>query len=232
MDNNNLLEFVFENTLYINLDERVDRLQHLQAEFAKIGIKRANRVRAIRNERGALGCTLSHIRCLEIAMKEGWDTVFICEDDITFTNPAVFLRSLREFVELAVQWDVLIIGGNLCPPYVQTHPCCARIMNCQTTTGYIVKKHYMEILLNNFRDSAKDMMFGSNIAIDIGWKRLQPTDNWYMILPATVTQYANYSDIERRNVNYTWLMLDTEKKWYIDAAAAAAEKKQNIRTGK
>jgi hypothetical protein len=37
-----------------------------------------------------------------------------------------------------------------------------------------------------------------------------------MIIPATVTQYESYSDIEERTVNYDHLMLDIEKTWYVE----------------
>ena len=50
-------------------------------------------------------------------------------------------------------------------------------------------------------------------AIDMYWKHLQSKDNWYLLYPLTVTQYENYSDIEKRNTNYNHLMLDPEKKW-------------------
>jgi hypothetical protein len=32
-------------------------------------------------------------------------------------------------------------------------------------------------------------------------------------LPLSVIQYENYSDIERKSTNYSWLMLDMEKRW-------------------
>ena len=50
-------------------------------------------------------------------------------------------------------------------------------------------------------------------AIDIHWKRLQMQYFWYMIIPTTVTQYENYSDIEMRDTNYDHLLLDMDKKW-------------------
>jgi hypothetical protein len=94
---------------------------------------------------------------------------------------------------------------------------CCKVSNCQTTTGYIVKRHYYDTLIANFRESVRNLMRepqnGQLYALDIYWKRLQQTNEWYMILPPTVTQYENYSDIERKNTNYNWLMLDIEKKW-------------------
>ena len=222
------LKEVFSHTLYINLDSRPDRLEHVRQELAKIGIGETNaqRISAIKTPNGALGCTLSHIRSLEEAMAADVPCVFICEDDITFTNPPLFRQNLAAFLEIGAAWDVIIVGGNLCPPYGAvtinngvsntTANFCCRVFNCQTTTGYIVARHYYSILLANFRKSAEALargVSGREAAIDISWKSLQPTGAWYMIMPATVTQYENYSDIERRVVQYDALMLDTEKKW-------------------
>ena len=69
---------LFKNTLFINLEHRNDRLEHATEEFKKIGIK-AERVDAIKKDAGAVGCTMSHIKCLEIAKKRNYDYVFICE---------------------------------------------------------------------------------------------------------------------------------------------------------
>jgi hypothetical protein len=36
---------------------------------------------------------------------------------------------------------------------------------------------------------------------------------WILLMPLTVTQYEDYSDIEKRVVNYHNIMLDFEKKY-------------------
>ena len=59
---------------------------------------------------------------------------------------------------------------------------------------------------------------GNQFALDIYWKRLQQNGNWYMIIPATVTQYASYSDIEEKEVDYNFLMTDIDKKWLQSTA--------------
>ena len=211
---------LFENTLFINLEHRKDRLEHTIAEFAKLGVTTAERVNAIKTKVGAVGCTLSHIRCLELAKERNYDQVFICEDDITFLNPELLKENLQKFVQdatLGNTWDVLIIGGNNVPPYDQIAEFCARVYYCQTTTGYIVRRHYYDVLLENFRESAYQLMRSPNqaplYALDMYWKRLQKEGRWFMITPPTVTQYESYSDIENKAVNYDHLMLDMEKKW-------------------
>jgi hypothetical protein len=211
---------LFENTLFINLESRSDRLEKVSLEFNKMGIK-AERVNAVKMKNGAVGCTMSHIKCIELAKQRDYEQVFICEDDICFTNPELFKQQLDKFEkDENIMWDILIIGGNNVPPYNQVEEYAARIFYCQTTTGYIVKKHYYDTLLSNFKESAQNLMRfpdrKKEFALDIYWKRLQIQDFWYMITPPTVTQFESFSDIEERAVNYDFLMLDMEKKWYIE----------------
>ena len=210
---------LLKNTLYINLEHRKDRLEHVTAQMNMMGIT-AERVNAVKMNTGAVGCTMSHIKCLELAKQRDYEYVFICEDDITFRNPELFKRNLQRFYDDDdINWDLLIIGGNNVPPFQQVTEYCARVFYCQTTTGYIVKKHYYDTLLKNFRESAAGLMREPNnpstYALDMYWKRLQLQDFWYMITPPTVTQYESYSDIENRNVNYENMMLDMEKPWLI-----------------
>jgi len=211
------MEVLFKNTLFINLSNRTDRLDHINAELLKLNIK-GERVNAIKHTHGAIGCSSSHIKCLELAIERDYEHVFICEDDITFLDIKLFEANIKKFVENdKITWDVLIISGNNQPPFQQREEYCARIFNCQCTTGYVVKKSYYINLLNNFKDGLSLLMKSPtnkpNFAIDMYWKQLQPRDFWYMITPLTVTQYANYSDVEENNTDYARVMLDMEKKW-------------------
>ena len=208
---------LLKHTLYINLDHRTDRLEHVIGELDKIGIKEtAERFPAVRMEKGNVGCTLSHIRCIDLAKSRGWPHVFICEDDITFTDPATFLESLHKFSQSNVVWDVIVIGGNNCPPFDPISSAYARVYNIQTTTGYIVNSNYYDILLNNFKEGLSKLMREpekkKQYSLDIYWKTLQPSGLWYMITPPTVIQYYDYSDIEEKVVEYGPMMLDLEKR--------------------
>tara|TARA_Y100000361_G_C11161608_1_gene347754 strand:- start:2351 stop:3004 length:654 start_codon:yes stop_codon:yes gene_type:complete len=212
---------LLKHTLFINLETRKDRLEHALNEFRKMNIS-AERFDAIKNTIGAIGCTESHIKCLEIAKERKYKQVFICEDDIEFTNPELFKENLEKFNNnKKIEWDILVIGGNNAPPYQQIESYCARVFYCRTTTGYIVKESMYDILLENFKESVSELKKDSSAenkkiyALDMYWQKLQYQYFWYMITPPTVTQYANYSDIENANLDYTKLMLDMEKKWYI-----------------
>jgi GR25 family glycosyltransferase involved in LPS biosynthesis len=224
------MTYLLDHTLFINLEHRTDRLEHVLIEFKKMGLTTAERFPAVKMAQGNVGCTISHIRCLELAKSCGWPQVFICEDDITFTNPDVLKKSLEQFVESGIQWDVIVIGGNNCPPYIPVSDFCARVTNVQTTTGYIVKKEYYDTLLDNFRTGLEKLMREperkKEFSIDIYWKSLQIADRWFILLPLTVVQYYDYSDIEQRVTDYRPAMLDLDKKELIERFMREQENKR------
>lgn len=204
------------HALYINLESRKDREIYVKNQLKSIGIS-ATRFNAVKLPNGALGCSMSHLKCLEMAKTNNWDHVMIVEDDITFLNPALFAKQLNKFLDIHKVWDVVIIGGNNIPPYKQIDETCVKISKCQTTTGYMVKSHYYDTLIENYRDGIKLLLKEPQkhilYAIDKYWFQLQENHRWYLIIPLTVTQKQDYSDIEKRNTNYINLMLDLDKKW-------------------
>jgi hypothetical protein len=211
---------LFDHTLFINLDSRVDRLILVKAELQKWGIQAPERFNAIKTANGAVGCTMSHIKCLEMAKQRNYPHVFICEDDIHCIDIPRLSTQLDEFYKTngnANTWDVLIIGGNNAPPFRDLTNGVIQVYNCQTTTGYIVRQHYYDKLIANFREGIKHLMKNPEnhreFAIDMYWKRLQKEDRWLMLLPLTVTQRPSYSNVEGRDVDYSYALLDHEKKW-------------------
>lgn len=214
---------LLKNVLFINLDHRKDRLFEIKKEFEKLNISDISleRFPAIKHEKGAIGCALSHISCLEIAFERKYPYVFICEDDIQFLNVEQFLNSIKQFEKIPPSnWNVLIVSGNSIPPYENYNPTCVKTINCQTTTGYITHYNYYKTLINNFNYGVQLLTkYPSDeryYAIDQHWKLLQKTKTWYMIYPPCVIQRPSYSDIEKKNVDYTNLMLDTEKKYLFN----------------
>lgn len=208
---------LLEHTLFINLEERTDRLEHALTEFQKLGIHSPQRYNANKAASGAVGCSISHIKCLEMAKQNRWKYVFVCEDDITFLEPETLMKNLTKFHEYDCDWDVVLIAGNNAPPYRRATEFCIQVHNCQTATGYIVKESYYDVLIENFKEGLRGLMKNPEnkreYAVDMYWKRLQQRDRWYMIVPPTVIQYAGYSNIEKKNVNYEFLMKDLDKEW-------------------
>ena len=209
---------IFDNihTYYINLDRREDRKQHVLNELEKIGINNPERFKAIElpNKNGALGCSLSHLKCLELAKKKNYEFVFICEDDITFLEPELFLNQLNTFLENSIYWDVILVAGNNILPYIPKNDYCIKVLNCLTTTGYIVKQSYYETLIKNYKEGIQYLIAepkNNNYKIDKYWIQLQRKDDWYLIIPLSVVQKEDYSDIEKKVTNFTSYMLNYNK---------------------
>lgn len=208
-----------QHALYINLENRADRRTHVEKELTKIGVN-ATRFNAIKVANGAIGCSMSHLKCLQIAKENGWSHVFICEDDIQFLDPELFKTQLNTFLKNHPDdWDVVLLAGNNMPPFQPIDDTCVKVTQCQTTTGYIVKQHYYDTLIDNFklgiqylmREPQKHFMY----AIDKHWLFLQQCDRWFLIVPLTVVQRADYSDIEKRVVNYKRIMTDLDKSFLL-----------------
>jgi glycosyl transferase family 25 len=163
---------------------------------------------------------MSHLKCLEIARQNNYDNILIVEDDIKFLNPSLFVEQLNKFLNTHKTWDVVLVAGNNIPPYKVIDDSCVKITKCQTTTGYMVKSHYFDTLIDNIREGIKHLMREPEkhvlYAIDKYWFRLQDKDLWYLITPLTVTQREDYSDIEKRPTNYTNVMTDLDKKWFFE----------------
>ena len=202
------------NVMYINLACRTDRNTHVQSELKKIGVNNPERFNAIKLEDGALGCSMSHLKCIELAKKNNYEYIFICEDDIEFLNPELFLTQLQSFLKSAISWDVILVAGNNMLPYLPANDTCIKILNCQTTTGYIVKREYYDTLIDNYKTGIKNLLkepFNNEYKIDKYWFKLQRKDNWYLIIPLTIVQREDYSDIEKKVTNFRNYMLDYNK---------------------
>ena len=133
-----------KHAVYINLEHRTDRKVHVEGQLASIGINAPTRFNAIKLPNGAIGCSMSHLKCLQLAKEQGWPHLLLCEDDIEFLDPALFVNQLNGFLnnhEEDDTWDVLLIAGNNMPPYGLEDDYSVRIFQCQTTTGYLIKQH-------------------------------------------------------------------------------------------
>jgi len=219
-----------EHAFYINLDSRPDRKQYMEDHLKTVGIC-AERFKAVKLTNGALGCSISHLKLLERAKKHNWEHILIMEDDIKFLNPIIFTQQLTRFLQLHKEFDVLLIAGNNAPPFTNIDDTCVKVTRCQTTTGYLVRNHYFDTLIQNIREGIQNLMKTPDkhdlYAIDKYWFRLQERDRWYLIIPLTVTQREDYSDIEKRITNYSRAMLDLDKEAFLRAQKTAFFKAQS-----
>ena len=216
-----------KHIFYINLAHRADRKAHVETQLAKIGLQGFQRFNAIKMENGAVGCSMSHLKLLQQALKDKLDHILIVEDDIEFLDPELFRTQLDRFFKEQSLWDVVLFAGNNMPPYETVDETCVKVTRCQTTTGYLVNGHYIEKLMNNVKmgltNLLRDPTNHTQFAIDKHWFALQEKDNWFLITPLTVVQREDYSDIEKRVINYQESMTDLDKKELFEKIKAYKE---------
>ena len=218
-----------KHAFYINLDHRTDRKEHVTEQLTNLGLPSFERFNAIKMENGAIGCSMSHLKILQTAVQNNWDHVLIVEDDITFLNPELFKANFETFLQRnGNNWDVILLAGNNMPPYDTVDDVCIKVKRCQTTTGYLVNGHYIKKLMENVKMGLTQLMYKpashAMYAIDKFWFVLQAVDRWYLIIPPTVVQREDYSDIEKKRINYQKIMMDLDKKEMFNALAIARAK--------
>lgn len=206
-------ETIIQNHFYINLDSRNDRLISCERELSKIGLERPRRFSAIKIADGRIGCSMSHLKCLETAKSEGSPYILICEDDIVIPKPNKVKNQVNRILQSGVSWDVLLLAGNSFKPHKLVSDDFIEVNRCYTTTAYIVKSSYYDTLINNIREGLKLLMTTgeSEYTIDTTWFKLQQKDKFLLLNPPTIHQLEDYSDIEKTNVNYKDLMLNVDK---------------------
>jgi len=196
--------------LYINLEHRTDRNEHVVNEIKKIDptLSKTHRINAeYVPTNGALGCSLSHIKSLEFFLEHPeWNTYMILEDDFTFVSDNIH-NYVIELCDMIPRFDMILLayGHDNLSYEITNLSSIHKVRSSQTTSGYIIHRDYAPILLQNFKESSNLIIQKGNhheAYLDQYWKRLMPKGIWYMYHPRIGYQYANYSDIEHCYHNY------------------------------
>ena len=127
--------------LYINLDSRTDRREHMERILDGYNYER---VSAVYDEHGYIGCAKSHIKCMEIIIERDYDKCIVLEDDFVFINDNNFDSiKIPDF-----DFDILLFCNNIkeCEKIDKNFN---RIKYALWTSGYMVNKTIVEDLRYN-----------------------------------------------------------------------------------
>lgn len=190
------MEILNTQHFYINLDKRVDRKEKVEKELIDFGFTKPNRISAIENEISLIGCSLSHIKCLEEAKKNNWSHVLIFEDDIYFVDKERCKNLIEKYIDY--DYDVLFLGAWIRDnKYSKVDNNLIKIKNAYTSHSYIVKSNYYDTLIQNLREGIelkKNNPKDEQYNIDNYWGKLQNSYNWFCLKPIMCSQYNDYSD--------------------------------------
>jgi GR25 family glycosyltransferase involved in LPS biosynthesis len=206
---------MFDAVIYINLAHRTDRKELILHEIKKIkhiDEHQIYRIDAVLEPMcGHIGCGKSHIKALELAIENDWGSVLILEDDFCFNEHYEGESSFNKIQNL--EWDVMLLAQYYHCNQDSEYDFLKRARTSTTASGYIVRRHYYPILLDNFKKSVSIMeqefqthsenciaknepVFKLNIcsAIDQHWFVLQDRDTFYAFNPPIGHQRNSWSD--------------------------------------
>ena len=197
--------------VYINLDCRTDRREHFDnlkkqyPFFSEIA-----HMSAIEDTDGSVGCCFSHIKGLEMLSSTTEPYVAIIEDDFFIFNSDNFSKFVSKFQNIRGldDWDVIVLTPRGNTIEGSQHMAAAgfkKIINNQTTTGYIIKTRFIQSLIENLNESLllqKEGIEKNISSIDQYWKKLQLTSNFYYFSDVFGGQLPCWSNIENRWVDY------------------------------
>lgn len=155
-------------------------------------------------ERGALGCTQSHIKVLQRFLADpSLKHALIMEDDVEFAydpRPAV-TRFLRDYGDHG--WDAIMLAANgkLTLPHNEY---LDKLVLAYTTAAYAITRDTAVKLLPIFIESERRLKIAMsyNNALDKLWEAEQVNGDWYTFVPKLATQRKSYSDVEKFVVTY------------------------------
>lgn len=202
--------------LFINLDNRPDRLEAITKQLKNQGVnmEKVHRIPAHYTPgNGHLGCAKSHIDALKYALNNNFKNVIILEDDFKFNTKAEETKNLFDKLFKEVdkrEWDVILFAFSSGKPKKTKYSFLNKITEAQTSSGYIINKDYYQILINTFQKSVDNMkqertsgVKWEQWALDQVWKVNQKNDRWFAFnpligkqddeLPSTIQKITNYN---------------------------------------
>lgn len=190
---------MIDKILVINLKERTDRLEHIWEELNRVNMppKKVEVIEGIPMDPGFMGCTKSHLKCLKLAREKQYKNVLILEDDFTIFDVDEFRHAFStKITEFGEHWDVIMLSACILAktPY---SPFFDKISAAQTCSGYLVNHCFYDTLIQNFEECLVVKGY-----CDHYWKQLQPISRWFSFCPLLGYQYPNYSNNEKRFINW------------------------------
>jgi GR25 family glycosyltransferase involved in LPS biosynthesis len=208
----------FDKIFYINLEDRMDRRDHIEKLLSKFDIK-AERFPAItlspeqnenirqdgcffRNDerpehaRFTKSCTLSHLSVVFRAKLMGYNNVLILEDDAVFHDTIVenLIKTIEDLKTME-RWDMFYIGCNPLK-YQKVTDNLGRSLGALSAHAYAVNNHFYDKILSiPFKHMPSTDLYYHDLA-------LSPQNNIYMAIKNLAWQMPSYSTLEETEVDY------------------------------
>jgi glycosyl transferase family 25 len=196
---------IFPNIYYINLKSRTDRYVHVTNELTKYSIsaKRFNAIKPRSSKhhninRGQLGCLLSHKEIILEANNKKYNYILILEDDIIFQSKSLY-RFHEYWLNLPNDWDMLYLSGNNFMGLKKINDHIFKSYGTLSTCAYAIRNTCYEKILSILDSTTYTK------PIDSYYVDMHQSINAYVCVPSIAYQRPDFSDIENRYVDYSFL---------------------------
>lgn len=206
MEYNKVWDF-FEEIWCINIDERTDRWESVQKEFDKVGLlPRVKRFSAIRNNDGRLGVIKSNLEIIKMAKEKGLKNVLVFEDDVHFINDTLSIleKSIEQIGNL--DWWLFYLGANThepLQPISKSKPNILILKNSFACHAFCYRYKTYDFFIRKYENLTK---VEYPDILDVFMANYFQRKNLCLVCnPIIATQSASFSDIEKKNVNYSFI---------------------------
>jgi len=195
----------FDAVFCINLNKRKDRWKLAQEEFDDIGIlEQVKRFSAIEKKDGRLGVIKSHLEIIKYAKNNNLNNVLVFEDDVVFLDNN-FQKSLQNAIsQLPLNWDLFYLGANLHVPLDNYSENLVKLKNGFAAHAITYNKNIFDNFIQKYDALSKIVLYTDILDVWLA-DYIQNRNNSYLVKPLLATQRNSYSDIEKYNVNYSFI---------------------------
>lgn len=195
-----------QNIYVLNLEERLDRKEHILKELNKINCVDYILVKSVnghiinnltRLKNGMFGLVSTYLKIYEDWKTKKTGTITIIEDDCVFVDN--FNEEMSIYMEnVPSDWEMIYFGGNHNHHFGTTtqviNPYCLKLSYTFTAHCVILKDHVFEHLILDIKNFTLEN--------DVHLANLQKVYNAYCPVKVLANQIPNFSNIENTNVDY------------------------------
>lgn len=217
-----LLNIKIDKIYCISLKERKDRREFLKTQFSKLDHEVTFHI-VERNKDPIRGCLESHIECIQEAKELGFTNILMLEDDILINEKVI---EDIDNIYIPENFDMFYLGYHV-NDGIKYGNNILKLLSAQTTHAYIMNSRIYDYVLDNIQKewntisewgirNKYESRTNFNVrAIDLFYAKWihHQRGNSYGIYPILIHQKPDFSDIERRNIDYRSLMENKAKEF-------------------
>lgn len=197
----------FKEIYCINLDRRTDRWNHAVKEFESVGVlDRVVRVSAVEHPDGRVGLIKSFLKIFKDVEERQIENVLIFEDDVTFIPENNPIETLEKAINQVggIEWSLFYLGANTHEKCNVFRPNLILLRNAFAAHAVAYSHKTYRQIIERF-EKTNEIRRAQDINDVFFCQEIQNRRTSFLVNPIIATQYPSFSDLEKRDVNYSFI---------------------------